>query len=43
LSGRVAWRRDSLVGVELDKAVDEHAFLRFRRQKHLCPLWRQVV
>jgi hypothetical protein len=43
LSGRVAWRRDNIMGVQLDMAVDEHSFLRFRREKHLCPLCRQIV
>jgi hypothetical protein len=31
------------MGVQLDMAVDEHSFLRFRREKHLCPLCRQIV
>lgn len=37
IAGRVAWRSGRIMGIAFDKEIDEHAFLRFRNPRHLCP------
>ena len=37
IAGRIVWRSGFLAGIEFQAEINEHAFLRFRNERHRCP------